>query len=376
MSGFEEEAVRLIKADKNKFRWILLLGLGGLMLLFLLSLMVGLSKGTFFSPQEVAQNLLTFVRISFAKLRHDGAYDSMVALANSLPGYTESKLRFLSSILVIVAGAVLGVSGAVYQSAFRNPMAGPTLLGVAGAINLGNMILVLQYSTLAVYLTQTRYLYCYGLAMAILGLVIVLTKVIGGRIDVVDMLLVGMVMNLLLGSVTDYYQFEMTADQLLTFQQLSMGGFLSAQTTPLSFAILAVAVLVGVLPIHLFRLSFNAVSFSEDEAYAMGIRTRLMRLMGIIGATVLVTAALIHFGTVGAIALVIPHLCRYMFGSNFKTIYITSALFGAAYLLLCQILSSLTNISVIGHLPVGSIVNLVTTPIFILILVKQRRGWE
>jgi iron complex transport system permease protein len=161
--------------------------------------------------------------------------------------------------------------------------------------------------------------------------------------------------------------------------ELTMRGFSSNTSisfSTISFYVMLIATIIGILPVHLMRFSFCAVSFSDEEVLSMGVNPRVMRTISILGVTLLVASAIIHCGNVGILALVVPHVCRYWVGAKFKPLYYAGIFFGGLVLVLCRAISSLIYIECFGSFPLGPLVTLTAMPILAMALMQRRRGWE
>lgn len=365
----------------GRSKWVL--PISALLLVGIFSFTLCLKSGSevgLIAPQQVAENLILWARLSWARLFQLPLYLERAALIEMHPYYFMTVARFKNTVLTFVAGAILALAGAVYQGVFRNPMAAPTMLGVTGGVNLGLLILVLTYSAEVYFMTTQRYIYCYGLALAMLLLVLLMGKIIGrNRPAVTDMLLVGLVLTQMVDVIISYYRYVMSDVDIEIMMELTMRGFSSNTSVSFaatSFYVLLLATMVGILPVHLMRSSFNAVSFSDEEAKSMGVNPEFIRIVSILGVTILVASAIIHCGNVGILALVVPHVCRYWVGASFRPLYYASIFYGGLGLVLCRAISSLIYIEGFGTFPLGPLVSLFAMPILAAALMQRRRGWE
>ena len=107
----------------------------------------------------------------------------------------------------------------------------------------------------------------------------------------------------------------------------------------------------------------------------MGLKPGVMIVYGLVAGAILTTAAMIHCGNIGMLSLIIPHLCRYLFGADFKKLFYMSAFYGSLLLLTSQMISNFIYIDTY-QIPLGSVISLITMPILIWVMFRQRRGWE
>jgi iron complex transport system permease protein len=285
--------------------------------------------------------------------------------------------RLQSGVLTAVLGAVLAVSGAVFQCAFRNPIATPSLLGISSGISLGNLLLVLQYSAVAASMTTLRFAYGYGCSIALLLLIFLMGFAVGrGKGSVTEMLLTGCIVSRVATkfvSTIQYYCLDET--DYLALQEMSLYGTGTGNTKGAVF--LVGALLVGLIPILLTRNSLNLVTFSDEEARSMGLNTGVLRVAALLCSAVLFIAAQIHCGEVGMLAMLVPHLCRYLFGSDTRRLVVGSMLLGATLLLLCRFIVALCAFHpYLWVVSLNTLVSVFTMPLMMVVMLKYRRGWN
>ncbi|MCD8332475.1 MAG: iron ABC transporter permease [Oscillospiraceae bacterium] len=304
------------------------------------------------------------------------AWMSAHQAAQSLPNTTQAWNRLLQLILTGAAGAVLALSGAVYQSAMRNPMAVPTMLGVTSSVNLAKVLILVYLGVEAAYnMTWQLYAFSYGLSAIVLLIILLAGKLSGGKhVSVVDMLLAGTVINRLLSTYVNYLRDQMDEDMLMAYQDLNERAYdVFGQLQNLG--ILLVISLLVMTPILLMRFSYNAISFEDDDARCLGVSPNAMRVYAMVAGAILTTAAMIHYGNIGTLALIVPHVCRYTFGTEFRRVVTTSAFYGAFFLIIGWFISNFTWIGEY-QIPVGSILSLIVMPVLIWFSWRQKRGWE
>ncbi|MCL2678609.1 MAG: iron ABC transporter permease, partial [Clostridiales bacterium] len=189
-----------------------------------------------------------------------------------------------------------------------------------------------------------------------------------------DMLLVGVVISSIYGVIDTYYRLTMSPEMLTVLTELGDGRYIN--TDPISFRFMFAAFFIGFIPLFLMRYSLNANCFSDDDAYSMGVRPGLLRYSSVIFATFLLVAALVHVGGIGMISLIVPHFCRYFMGLDFRRLLWGCFFYGGIVLLVCRAVGDSISIFSYATLPVGIVVSVVAAPVFVIILLQQRRGWE
>lgn len=330
----------------------------------------------FISPVMAAKNLYTMVRLTLAKIFHWNIYSYRAELILSHPYYYETVGMFKSSLLVMSMGAVLAMAGGVYQCVFRNPIATPSMLGISSGTSVVNLILVVMYSSNVYQMAKLRYTLCYVVALANLIIIYAIARIMGGKkSSVTDMLLVGTVAMRLMQNFVQVYEYcYLSEEDYLVLEQLNNYGTSTFATELL--VIMYVLLAVCVLIMAAVRYSMNAISFDDDYSRALGIRAHRLRLIALACTTLMVVAAEVNYGNIGMLGLLIPHVCRYWFGSDFRNILLGSAGMGAIALILCKlILYVLSFHYYLSLIPMGTIISVVTTPLLIIVLLQQRRGW-
>lgn len=367
----------IYEAECARIRRRLALAAVGLLALFFLFLSLGSTSFRLIPPGQTVQNLWLGLRLTLAKYLKWSFYDQRRRLMENAPAYMETMTRLQGGLLSAALGAMLAIAGTVFQCVFRNPIAGPNLLGVSSGISIGNLLLVLQFSTAAASMTTMRFLYGYACSIGLLLLIFLAGWAAGrGKGSVMDMLLTGCVFSRIIPRVVSslqyYYMDEM---EYLTLQEMSLYGTGTGNTKGAVFLIAALA--AGMLPLLLWSNSLNLVTFSDEEAWTMGLDTRWLRVLSLICSTVLLIAAQIHCGDVGMLAMLTPHLCRYLFGSDTQRLIPGSILLGAGIMLLCRFITALFAFHpYLWVVSINVLVSLFAMPLMMLVMLKYRRGWN
>ncbi|MCD7866418.1 MAG: iron ABC transporter permease [Clostridiales bacterium] len=331
-----------------------------------------------YNPVFVGKSLLAFFRYRFTLLTTSADLKSQMAsqLQNEImaelgSGYAAVVSKLSNLLLMFVAGAVLTLSGTVYQTAMRNPMAVPTMLGVSSGVQMAQMILILLYAEEAYNMAKERYLLSYDISIGVLLVIMGASKIVGGkRFNVADLLIVGTIVNRLFNTIMNYVRSNMDTDTLTLYQEFSQNSqdyFDSFQ----DLGILVLVAVIAVVPLLLMRFSYNMVSFEDDDAYAVGIKANFMRFYGIFAGGVLTATAMIHAGNVGMLATVVPLMCRYIYGADFRDLLWTSAVWGGIILMCSNLVRSFTYINEY-QIPLGNIISLLAVPLLIWIIRKQK----
>lgn len=380
--GQESGTFSLLMADeKRNNRRLYLLMAVVLLAVTLFNLCISADvTGRLYSPLVVAQALAIRIKLTAGMLFGVGGYEGATTLAQvnqDLPGYADICLRFDVTLVTVVCGLLLALSGMMYQNVFKNPIAAPSMLGVSAGVRIGTIILVLVYGTAATSMNGLRYIYCYLGGTIIILCVILFSKLIAGKhrhVNVVDMLIVGSVMSQVLSTVSMYFLTEVMTDDLYeVFYELTSGARTDASLSVV--AVLIVVTIVSVVPVFLMRFRMNATAFSDGEVRVLGVDPERLRVFVLIMGTIMILAAQIHVGVISMIALVVPFLVRYIVGSEFGKQMVGNMLLGPAALLLCRAVCGLVPFVGAG-LSLDMVVGFVALPLYIWMMALGRKGWE
>ncbi|MBR2736801.1 MAG: iron ABC transporter permease [Firmicutes bacterium] len=368
----------LYSVERNRTRKRFLLALLILFLMVFIYLSFRTTVIAFLPPWTTAANLFTWIRLNVGELFHLSYYNDRRSIIAAHPCYLETTTRLTGALSIVAMGAAMSVAGVVFQSVFRNPIAVPTMLGVSSGINIGNFILVLQYNVTAASMTQERFIYGYIGSLLILFLVMGVSRLTtrDGSWAIIDVLLIGTTLTRLITQIISSIQTTFLDDftiQLISEMNMYGAGLGNAR----GWIFLALALVFGLGPILLMRNSLNVVTFSEEESRVMGLNTNVMRVLALVFSTILITAAQIYCGEVGMLALLVPHTCRYLFGSNTRDLIFSSMIVGGIMMIICRFIVALTMFNqYLSMISVGMIINVISIPLMMFILLTQKRGWE
>ena len=271
--------------------------------------------------------------------------------------------RVLGAMLV---GAGLASAGAAYQSLFRNPLVSPDILGVSSGAALGAVLGI--YLALPVAGIEAAS-FCGGLA-AVLAVYLIATA-IRGHDPVLVLVLSGVVIGALMGAGVALVKFLADPYNDLPAITFWLLGSLAAFNRADLWA-LAPPVLVGFVPLVLLRWRIDMMTMGDEEARALGVAARPVRIAIVVAATLMTAAAVSVSGIVGWVGLLVPHLARLIVGPAFDRLLPMAALLGASFLLAVDTLARSTGVI---ELPLGVLTAVIGTPVFLWLLAVSRRGW-
>ena len=269
-------------------------------------------------------------------------------------------VRLPRIILAVLCGAGLAVSGAAFQSIFSNALATPDTLGVAAGASFGAALaLMLKAGLIVVQLT----------ALTVGFVAVVLTYLISRQrqgVSTVMVVLSGMVIASLFEAGISIIKFVAdTESQLPAITYWLMGSL--SNTNYRSLALGAPFIMIGIGVIFALRWKLNVLMLSEEEAKTMGVNVKLMRVIVALAATMITASCVSMCGQVGWVGLLIPHICRMLFGSNNRQVVPASISLGASFLL---IMDTVARSATAAEIPISILTAMIGAPFFILLLKK------
>lgn len=267
-------------------------------------------------------------------------------------------IRLVKAVVALTSGMALSVSGLQMQTLFRNPLAGPYVLGISAGASLGVAFVVLAgvASSLGIV----------GAAWAGAATVLAVIAAVGRRIkDIMVILILGMMFSSGVGAVVQILQYLSNEDSLKAFVIWTMGSL--GDVTAVQLAVLVPSVAAGLVLAVFSVKSLNLLLFGEEYAVTMGLDLKRSRALLFVSTTLLAGSVTAFCGPVGFIGLAMPHVARMLFRSaDHKVLLPAAALVGAAVLLLCDIVSKTLV------LPVNAITALLGIPIVVWVVLRNK----
>lgn len=286
--------------------------------------------------------------------------------ANSITREIIINIRIPKAITAILAGAGLSVSGLMMQTLFRNPLAGPYILGVSSGATLGVAAVMMSGTLLGIAL-QNEWLI---ITAAIIGALSVLLLVLGVSFRIrnaVSLLIVGIMFGNIAGALVNVMQNYSNPDSLKLFIIWTFGS-LSAVTWEQMLFLVPVTVIGLLLALALVK-PLNGFLLGENYARGLGISIKRIRLLIVISTGLLAGGITAFTGPIAFIGVAIPHIARGLFQtSNHRIILPASALCGACLLLVCDVISQLFTYP----LPISTVSALFGAPVIIWIILRKK----
>lgn len=280
--------------------------------------------------------------------------------------------RLPKAITAVLVGMGLSISGLLMQTLFRNPLAGPYVLGLSSGASLGVAFVILGASVLPSFLSGVL-LSPYGIVLAsTLGStsVLLLVLLVSQRLrDTMAILIVGLMFGSFTSAVVGVLTYFSSAEQLQKFTFWSMGNLGNLSWT--SILILTICVLFGLFLSLLSIKPLNALLLGENYAKSMGLNFNKARLIIILATSILAGSITAYAGPIAFIGLAVPHIAKLVFQtSNHTVLFWSTLLFGAAIMLVCDVVSQMPGMEV--TLPINAITSILGAPVVIWLLVRKR----
>ncbi len=281
---------------------------------------------------------------------HNENYLSQIILEIRLP-------RILYAIMV---GGGLSIAGAVFQSLLMNPLAEPYILGISSGGTFGAILSFI----LGLSFIGTQFLAFAG-ALSVMLIVFILGKRFG-ELEPNVLLLSGIMVGAFF-SAAILLMMTLMNDSLRTAIFWLIGNLSLAEKSNLIF-VLPVTILTSVILILLSN-KFNVISLGSDYAKQLGINTKLLKNSSYILTSIMVGTLVSVSGIIGFVGLIIPHICRIIFGIDNRIVFVSSFFIGALYLTIADTIAR--TIIAPAELPVGAITALIGAPVFIYLLKRK-----
>ena len=267
-------------------------------------------------------------------------------------------IRLIKAVVALLAGAALSVSGLQMQTLFRNPLAGPYVLGISSGASLGVALVVLVGVGSSIGIAGAAWL---GAAI-----VLVVIAAVGHRIkDIMVILILGMMFSSGIGAVVQILQYVANDESLKMFVVWTMGAL--GDVTLDQLAVLIPSIIAGLLLAVITIKPLNLLLFGEEYAVTMGLNVRRSRGLLFLSTTLLAGTVTAFCGPIGFIGLAMPHVTRMLFrNSDHRVLVPGTVLSGASVLLLCDLVSKLFS------LPINAITALLGIPIVVWVVLRNK----
>jgi iron complex transport system permease protein len=324
----------------------------GLFLLMILLFVADLLLGsTHLSPGDVIKSLFG----------HGTPHGEIIVMQFRLP----------KALTAIIAGAAMSVSGLLMQTLFRNPLAGPDVLGVSSGAGLGVALTVLTITPLFSF-TQGSPLHDWSLILAAwagAGAVMMIIMAVSARMrDIMTVLIVGLLLASAISAVVSLLQYFSNEAMLKTYVIWTMGNLGNMSYTQIRT--LTAATLAGMVLAFVMIKPLNAMLMGETFSRTVGVNMKMTRIILLASASILAGSVTAFCGPLAFIGVAVPHITRIIFGTtDHRTLMPGVALSGAVILLISDMISTLPGGGQI--IPVNTVTSLIGIPVVLWIIIGR-----
>ena len=276
-------------------------------------------------------------------------------------------IRLVKAVVAVLAGMALSVSGLQMQTLFRNPLAGPYVLGISSGASLGVALFILGMPLLGIATNSAiSSLGTAGAAWLGSALILAFVASVSTRIkDIMVILILGMMISSGVSAVVQILQYLSNEEALKSFVIWTMGSL--GDVTSKQLGLLLPAVLIGLSVSVAVIKPLNLLLLGEQYARTMGLNVRRSRYLIFLSTTLLAGTVTAFCGPIGFVGLAIPHIARMLFrNADHRVLVPASALCGAVILLCCDIVSKWLT------LPINTITALLGIPIVIWVVIRNK----
>lgn len=310
------------------------------------------------------------VKIPFADI-----FQILMGQGSQRPGWENIifEFRIPKLLTAVLAGAALSVSGLQMQTIFRNPLAGPFVLGISAGASLGVAILVMGFASFFSF----NYFDIGGnwliaiVAWLGAGAVLALIFVVSLRVsDIMTILILGILVGSAVTAVVSILQYFSNESMLKTFIVWTMGSL--GGVTQSQLQVLVPTILIGLI-ISLFSgKTLNVLLLGENYAKSLGLNIRLARLTIFLSTSILAGSITAFCGPIGFIGIAVPHLARMAFNTaNHHVLMPASMILGAVVMVAGDIISQLPGSQT--SLPINSVTALIGIPVVVYLIIKNQK---
>ena len=283
------------------------------------------------------------------------------------------KFRLPKAITAMIVGMALSLSGLQMQTVFRNPMAGPYVLGISSGASLGVAFIILGFSS---NITPNS-LNGFGNWILVLaswagaGIVMLVIMIISARVkDIMTILILGIMLSSGISAVVTILQYFSNETMLKAYVIWTMGSL--GNLTESQLNVLLISVSAGVILSLFSSKMLNALLLGENYAGSIGLNVRFARLVIFACTSILAGSVTAFCGPIGFIGIAVPHIVRIIFKtSDHKVLIPGTILMGAAVMLISDIISQLPGSQSV--LPVNAVTSLIGIPVVIWVILRNRK---
>ncbi|MFC2124501.1 iron chelate uptake ABC transporter family permease subunit [Bacteroidota bacterium] len=280
--------------------------------------------------------------------------------------------RLPKALTAVMVGAGLGISGLLMQTLFRNPMAGPFVLGISSGASLGVAVAILAGMSAGAMLTQVGIIGDWFLTLAASTgafLILLVVVAVSARVrDSMSLLIIGLMFGSTTAAIVSVLQFFSRAESVQAYLIWTFGSLGGLTWQELNVFI--PVVIIGLIIAFMLSKNLNALLLGDNYAQSMGVNLKTTRFIIILSTSLLAGTITAFCGPIAFIGIAIPHLTRLLFNTaNHKTLFFLVTLCGAILMLTCDIIAQVP-----GHeytLPINAVTSIIGAPIVIWLVLRK-----
>ena len=344
--------------------------------------MIAASKKTSFSA-SILLLVITALLLSIANLWLGSvtvSWGDVLSTVFSSPTTPQTEIiiweyRMPQVFTAMAVGMGLSVSGLLLQTVFRNPLAGPSVLGISSGASLGVALVVLAGSAFGMDVLQGTMMLndmavvvaAFAGALAVMAIILYVSGRIG---NVVTVLIIGIMLGYAVSAIVGVMQFFSGAEELHAYVLWGLGSF--AKNSLVRSEIILLATLLLVAFSYFFALPLNAMLLGENYARSLGFNLKKYHTLLLLLAGLLIALGTAFTGPIAFIGLAVPHIARAWFNtSNHRQLIPATLLLGANLALLCNLIARLPGLDT--SLPINAVTSMIGAPVVIWVIVKRSK---
>lgn len=317
----------------------------------------------------VGGRTLSFIEVYQTIFSHILDGEPTTGTSEWLDDYIVWDIRLPRAIFAIVAGAGLAVAGATMQSVMKNPLADPYTTGVSSGACFGVAIAAVLGLTVMSGETSGASV-INSFVFALIPMLAIMFIAPRNGVSPATLILAGVAISYLFNALTTIVLTFTDSETLATVYEWQLGTITNVtwESVPVPFAV----TVLGSVSTILLSKKLNVLSLGDDQATTLGLSVERMRMVLLILVSLMAASIISYAGIIGFVGLVSPHIVRMLIDSDNRFVIPGSALFGAAFLLLCDVVVRL--LSPVESIPVGVVVSFIGAPIFLYLIIRQSRS--
>lgn len=277
-------------------------------------------------------------------------------------------VRLPRALGALITGAGLAVAGAVMQNDFRNPLAEPYTMGISSGAFLGAVVAI-AYGVSIIPIGNFDGAVGNAFIFSLFPLAIILLVSKFRKMTPIAMVLTGVAIMFLFSSICQVILVTAPSETLADAYHWRVGTLDKIRWN--SLPVMVTIVFIGAVLIMCFSRKLDVLYAGDRSAQTMGVNANQLRIITLVIASLMTASVVSYTGTIGFIGLVGPHVARIFVGSTNRYLIPASATFGAAFVIFADTIAKVTGVS---GLPVGVICSMIGGPLFLYILIKQRKS--